>query len=128
MAVAKTTNSRITGMRAVAGSCAASSHQSIAAASDPQVPGPGWSRPAPKKVATWVAHFGAVDAVTAILVGLFEGLIGVGGIVGFRIVQPGGNNVSAARPLAQVDRTAAVAAERKVGVLAEYDLPAGRTT
>jgi len=54
--------------------------------------------------------------------------LGVGGIVSFRIVQRGGDDVRTARPLAQVDRTATVAAEREVGVLAEHDLPASRTT
>src|SRR5271166_3035661 len=128
MAVVTTIRKRIMGMRAEGGSCAASSHQSSAAASDPHVPGPGRRRPAPKKVATQVAHFGADDAGMATSVGLLEGLIGVGGIVGFRIVQWGGDDVSTTRPLAQVDHTAAVGAEREVGVLSEHDLSAGRTT
>ena len=77
----------------------------------PTCPGPGRSRPAPKKVATSVAHAGLIDSWRPISVGLFDRLIGIGGVVDLGIVQRSGNDIGAARPLAEVDEAAAVAAE-----------------
>src|SRR5580704_2360533 len=75
IAVTTTIRTRITGTRAYGGSCDARSHHSSAAASDPQVPGPGRSRPAPKNVATIVAHLGADELVAAVSVGFLVGVI-----------------------------------------------------
>src|SRR5271157_1218903 len=97
-------------------------------ASEPHVPGPGRNRPAPKNVATSVAHRGAGGSVTAASLLLLGALVGIVGIVGLRIIQRAGDDISATRPLAQVNNTAAHAAERKVGIRGQHDLPAGWTT
>ena len=46
-------------VRLAAGMRELTSAHTITVASDPQVPGPGLRRPAPKKVATSLAHSGA---------------------------------------------------------------------
>ena len=48
-------------VRLVTGVCELASDHTITVATDPHVPGPGLRRPAPKKVATRVAHSGARD-------------------------------------------------------------------
>lgn len=59
IATASAISSTITGIRAEGGRCAANSHHNNTVASEPHVPGPGRNRPAPKNVATRVAHRGA---------------------------------------------------------------------
>src|SRR5215469_9244025 len=117
----------ITGIRAVAGSCVASPHQSSTAASEPHVPGAGRRRPTPKEVATAVAHFGAVLAFEDTSVGLFDMAFRIAGIVGLRIVQRRGDDVSAARPLAEVNGAATLAAEGEVRIAGEDEFFAGGT-
>src|SRR6516225_1751080 len=106
------------------------SHQSRAAANDPQVPGPGWSRPTPKNVATSVAQRGAGWAVAngATSVWLLEPLIGIAGVVRLRIIQRSRDDVPATGPLAKIDEAAAIAAEREVRLARKHNLTAGGTT
>src|SRR5579864_2970852 len=59
MATASTAKMRFAGKIQVAGRKRESTAQSSTVASDPQVPGPGRRRPAPKNVATSVAQSGA---------------------------------------------------------------------
>lgn len=49
-------------VRLAAGICELAKAHTIKVASDPHVPGPGFRRPAPNKVATSVAQRGALDA------------------------------------------------------------------
>src|SRR5271165_50945 len=128
IAVTTTISTSITGTRAAAGSCDANAHQSSTAASEPHVPGPGRNRPAPKKVATNVAQAGAVLDVAAASVGFFDMIVGVAGIVGLRIVERTRNHITAARPLAEVNQAAALAAERELGNAAENNPPADGTS
>src|SRR5438046_9412688 len=83
-----------------------STHQRIAVARDPHVPGPGFSRPAPKKVATAVANRGAAplpsaatDAVS-LLIGPIRLRLGSKFI--FRVFQWCTDNVLTDDPIAQV--------------------------
>jgi len=121
-AVTATISNRIMGTWAHGGSRKATSHQTSTAAKDPQVPGPGRSRPTPKKVATSVAHLGAGVDVSTTSIGLLDVLIGVVDIVGLWIVQRRGDNIRAAGPLAEVNQSASVAAKRKLGIAGDYDL------
>ncbi len=128
IATTTTINTRITGIRAEGESCQASSHQSSPVASAPQVPGPGRSRPAPKNVATSVAHRGAEERGAAGSVWLLAMPFRIAEIVGLRVVQWRRNHIGSAGPFAQIDYTTAVAAERKLGIGLQHDLPASRTT
>src|SRR5271169_116741 len=125
MAVTTTISRTATGMRASAGMCDARSHHSRTVASDPQEPGADRRRPAPKKVATRLAHLGAGFDGLAASLWLCEGLIGVVGIVGLWVAQRRGDDVRTTRPLAEVDQTASVAAERELGIACDQNLPAG---
>jgi len=106
--------------------CDARSHHSRTVASDPQEPGADRRRPAPKKVATRLAHLGAGFDGLAASLWLSEGLIGVVGIVGLWVAQRRGDDVRTTRPLAEVDQTASVAAERELGVSGLHRLLADR--
>ena len=117
----------IMGSRTGEGSCEAIAHQSSTAARDPHVPGPGRSRPAPKKVATSVAHLGAVVVVEATSVGLFDMAVRIAGIVRLRIVQRSRDHISAARPFTEIDRAATFAAEWEFLIAGDYQLLAGGT-
>ena len=130
MPIATTTaiSSTIAGIRAEGGRCEANSHHNRTVASDPHVPGPGRNRPAPKNVATRVAHRGAGDSIGPGSLWFFTSLARVVEIVGLRIVQRGGDDIAAARPLAQVDRAAVFAAERILGIVGQHDLSASWTT
>jgi hypothetical protein len=130
MPIATTTavSTTITGIRAAEGRCEANSHHNNTVASDPHVPGPGRNRPAPKKVATRVAHRGAGGPISPGSLRLFASLARVVGIVGLRIVQRGGDDICAARPLTQVNRAAVFTAERILGIAGQHDLSASRTT
>src|SRR5271165_93761 len=128
MAVTPTMSAMITGRCSEAGRWDARAHHNRTAASDPQVPGPGRKRPAPKKVAMSVAQRGAGLADTAGSVGLFAMLIGIARLNFLRIVQRGGDHVRTACPLAEINEAAAVAAKRKLGAFGEHDLLAGRTS
>jgi len=91
--------------------------------SDPQVPGPGLRRPAPKKVATTVAQRGAaLDSVWDVLAMLIVVLGAVGSYILLEIVrsvfQGRGNLIVSAGPFAQVNDAAALTAEREVGIRA----------
>ena len=123
IATASAISSTITGTRAKAGRCEASSHQSNVVASEVQVPGPGRNRPTPKNVATSVAQRGAARSPASL--GLLEWLVGIAGMAGLRIVKWAGDDIAAARPFAQVNGTAAFAAERKLRIAGQHDLPAG---
>ena len=128
IAATTTISSTITGIRADGGRCEANSHHNKTVASEPHVPGPGRNRPAPKNVATSVAQRGAGGPVSPGSLWLFASLVRVVGIVGLRIVQRGGDDIAAARPLAQVNRAAVFAAERKLGIVGQHDLSASWTT
>ena len=102
-------------------------------ATDPQVPGPGLRRPAPKNVATRSAQIGALavrsglggaDALAKLVFVLWSALRN--SLVGFRF--DGRNYVRAAGPLAKVDRPATIAAKWKLGVGSCDKLLANRTT
>ena len=126
-ATTSTISSKMTGIRADGGRCDPSSHHNNAVASEPQVPGAGRKRPTPKNVATSVAHRGAAEFTGASLE-LLATLVGVVGMVGLRIVYRAGNYISTTRPLAQVNRTAALTAEGKLGIPGQHNLPAGWTS
>jgi len=117
----------ITGIRADAGSCLASPHQSSKAASEPHVPGAGRRRPTPKKVAASVAHFGAVLAFEDTLIGLFDMAFRIAGIVGLGIIQRRGDDVSAVCPPAKVNGAATLAAEGELWIVGEDEFFAGGT-
>src|SRR5215469_5004905 len=110
----------ITGIRANTGSCVASPHQSSTVASEPHVPGAGRKRPTPKKVAT-------VPAFEDASVGLFAMAFRIAGIVGLRVVQRRGDDVSAACPLAEVNGAATLAAEGELRIAGEDEFFAGGT-
>jgi hypothetical protein len=59
ISVTSTARTIATGVRSEVGSSCATAAQSTTVAADPHVPGPGRSRPIPKKVATSVAHSAA---------------------------------------------------------------------
>ncbi len=128
MATESAISTRMTGKRAGAGRCEASSHQTSTVASDPHVPGPGRSRPTPRTVATRVAHRGAVERIPAGSVVLFGSLIRIVGIVGLRIVQRSRDYVAAACPFAQIDEPATLATERELKIAGQHDLSAGWAT
>jgi hypothetical protein len=118
--------------------------------SDPHVPGPGWRWPTPQTVATDHAHRGALmgviggvsllvrssaaivisgGAVRAGAVGVARPLFSVLGFAtGFRIIHRRRDDVMSAGPFAEVDDTAAIAAEREFCVGAEDDLATGGAT
>src|ERR1035438_1079790 len=121
-------SSTITGIRADGGRCEANSHHNKTVASEPHVPGPGRNRPAPKNVATRVAHRGAGGPISPGSLYFLASLARVVGIVGLRIVQRGGDDIAAARPLAKVNRTAPFAAERILKIAGQHDLSASWTT
>jgi hypothetical protein len=83
---------------------------------DAQVPGPGRRRPMPRNVATSVATC-EVRSVSGLSIALW---IVVVRIVRFKLLigtsHRRRNHVSPARPLAQVNHAASLAAERKFGV------------
>src|ERR1700679_2372596 len=119
---------RMAGILDEEGRCNASNHHNKAAKSAPHVPGPGLRRPAPKKVAIRVAQPGAVEVLAAGSVWLFVIVVGGTEIFGVRIVHWRRDNVPSAGPLAQIDYTAAVAAERELRIGGQHDFPAGGTT
>src|SRR5215472_3439843 len=95
-------------------------------ASDPQVPGPGLSRPVPKNVAITRAQVGAGTRVALLPVarsgvtGLTLFVIGVSRfgswikvLVG--VFEWGRDHILAARPLSQIDSAATFTAEREDG-------------
>ena len=59
MSVTKAAATMVAQVRLAAGMWELANHQTMTVATDPQVPGPGLRRPAPKKVATSVAQSGA---------------------------------------------------------------------
>jgi hypothetical protein len=106
------------------------------AAADPQVPGPGLNRPAPKKVAMTVAQGGAaaserlggVSMISLLAISVF--ISAVTGTLYFavvRILHWRRDDVLSAGPFAQINQSASFAAEREVlnGLL--HGLPADRT-
>ena len=108
---------------------AAKNHSAVAAR-EAHVPGPGWMRPMPKKVAVVQAHVVLpppllIGVVLIILVG--AALCIFDPFKHFGIEHWRGNFVCSARPFAQIDLLAAVAAEGKVLVVYRYQSPAGRT-
>ncbi len=127
IATASAISSTITGIRAEGGRCAANSHHNNTVASEPHVPGPGRNRPAPKNVATRVAHRGAGGPIGPGSLCLLASLVRVAGIVCLRIVQWGGDHIGPARPLAEINRAAVFAAERILRIFAQYDLSTGWT-
>jgi len=106
-------------------------HQMSTAAADPHVPGPGRSRPAPKKVATRVAQSGAGGSArrSHISVGsLF--IASVANILDFRVVGVlhwRGDDILSASPFAQINQPAAVTTEREVLAGLRHGLLADRT-
>ena len=81
------------------------------------------SLPVPKKLATSVAQRGAVEAIAgSASVWLFDVLIRIVAIVGFRIGKRTGDDIAAACPFAQIDSPAALAAERKLRFALQHDL------
>ena len=97
-------------------------NQMSTAAADPQVPGPGRNRPAPKKVAITVAQSGAAASVSeGISVISFFGISvfisRVTGTLDFAVVGVlhwRRNDVLSAGPLAQINQSASFAAEREI--------------
>jgi len=109
------------------------SAQRMTVARDPHVPGPGLMRPMPKKVAMRVAQSGARD-FAAVLgeepVTFLSISVLVGDVLAHGSLAVGdwrGDHVSTAGPLAQVDLTAMVTAEREVGIGGLDGLFADRT-
>ena len=127
-AVATTMSRRIAGNCHTAGRCDARSHQRKPAASEPHVPGPGFRRPAPKNVATSVAHRGAVDVGAKGSIWLFAMLVGVDRFDVLGIVERRRDYVGAACPLTEINEPASVAAKGKVRVLRQHNLLAGWTS
>jgi len=98
-------------------------NQMSTAAADPQVPGPGLNRPAPKKVATIVAQSGAaasgrrgdVSRISLLAMSVFISAVtetlyfAVVGVLHWR-----GDDVLSAGPFAQINQSASFAAEREV--------------
>jgi len=109
----------------------AASHQRRAAATEPQVPGPGFPKPAPKKVATIQAHRVLWTEVlrtgSSVIVVRTLGALGLGdAFQNFRVEDRGGDLVVSAGPLAEIDTAAAVAAEREIfGPLEDQSLAGG---
>ena len=115
-------------------------HQTTTVNAEAQLPGPGRSLPVPKNVAVSHAQRGACErepasgSVAALGVELIR--VSSPGITIWRIIQTGifwignrsGDDVSAAGPLAEIDQTTPLAAEREVGIGAQYQLFAGRAT
>jgi hypothetical protein len=103
----------------------AAANQSRAAAADPQVPGPGRSSPAPRKVPTAQAHPVFLPTAASLITGqarphpfnLFQKI----GIEHRR-----GNTIYAAGPFPQVDGLAMFAAEGKIRIVHGDELPACR--
>jgi len=97
-------------------------NQMSTAAADPQVPGPGRNRPAPKKEAMTVAQSGAAASVCpGISVISFFGISvfisRVTGTLDFAVVGVlhwRRNDVLSAGPLAQINQSASFAAEREI--------------
>ena len=94
-------------------------NQISAEASDPQVPGPGRSRPIPKKVAAKLAHTGALAA--PVLLRLVTASVFVMGgrelrkftLVG-NVRDRGGHHVLPAGPLSEINQPATLTAEREL--------------
>src|SRR5208337_5174764 len=104
-----------------------SSHQRRTVAADPQLPGPGWSRPVPKKVATSVAQSGAGETpalrswASSVFIGIAAFLRHIGDVAYWRR-----DYIGSAGPLAQVNQAAAITAEREILVFRLHLLFAGR--
>src|ERR1700761_2751216 len=100
--------------------------QSKPAAADPQLPGPGRSKPAPKKVPTVQAQAVFFPLGGASLIAgrarphLFKLFQQVG------IEYGRGDAVDTASPLAQIDGLAMIAAEGEIRILGGDNLPASR--
>lgn len=130
MTTARAANPMLTGTTHGPGSHRDTMAQTITVAREPQVPGPGFIRPAPKNVATSVAQRGARGRVVTSsgrelgagtlgslvlfiirMAGVgrwFEFLIGIGQRGRYDVVSPG--------PLTQINRAATLAAKREFGV------------
>src|SRR6185312_7227425 len=106
------------------------------AATEPHVPGPGLSRPAPKNVATANAHFvvcccaGSVrDPARSLIVRASARVAKAAQILQYlRIEHRGTDLVNARCPLAEVDLPTAVAAEGKIFILWLNNRPASGTS
>ena len=116
-------------VRASGGMYHAAIAQRITVASEAQVPGPGFSRPMPRKVATRFVQRGASEGKSTsgvvelvIRVVIFHWDIGceIGDIFGRW------NYIRSARPFAQIDSSATVATKREVRRVALYRLLAHR--
>src|SRR5207302_1706501 len=97
--------------------------QSATVASEPHVPGPGFRRPAPKKVAIRLAHAGAAPVVASWAGGAAEVSLIVRPLrlrlrseLVFGVFYRRGNHVLSAGPFAQIDGAASLTAEREVRV------------
>src|SRR5580658_9319902 len=109
--------------------------QSRTAATEPQVPGPGLPKPAPKKVATAQAHHfvgflfwtGVVDGEGSFAIGALVAAAGESAEVfeDFGIEDWRTDFVDAHGPLAQIDLAATVGAEGKVFVFEPDESAAG---
>jgi hypothetical protein len=112
---------KVSGRHAV-GIHLASPNQISAAAADPQVPGPGFIFPAPKKVATNVAHSGAgatacpsaIPAISFLVVIIFTGVAKVLHFSVVGILHGRRDDVLSASPFAEINQPATFAAEREV--------------
>src|SRR5947208_1420170 len=92
--------------------------QRITVANDAQVPGPGLSRPMPKKVAIRVVQRGARPGKSSIgvpelVIRVFIFHWDIAREIG-SVIDRRWNHVCSARPLAQIDGPAALATEREV--------------
>jgi hypothetical protein len=104
----------------------ARSHHKRTVAAEAQLPGPGRSRPTPKKVAMRLAQSGVrAWAVSLAPSGFFIRILGYA-LGGFR--QRRRDYIGATGPFAKVNKTAALAAEGKVGISVLNRFLADRTT